>query len=101
MPKLLDLITPGEILLEEFLKPSNLSQNKLARAIGVPPARVNDVIRGKRSITTDTAARLAVFFKTTPDLWLNIQARYDSKIASRQLIPRIAKQIRPFVTPAA
>lgn len=101
MPKLLAPIPPGEILLEEYLKPLHLSQNQLARAIDVPPGRVNDVIRGKRSITSDTAARLAVFFKTTPDLWLNLQARYDAKIASRQLIPAIAKRIRPMVTPAA
>ena len=99
--KLLDPITPGETLLEEFLKPLSLSQNELARAIDVPPGRINDIVRGKRSITSDTAARFAVFFKTTPDLWLNLQARYDAKIASRQLIPAIAKRIRPMVTPAA
>ena len=96
MAKLLDPITPGEILLEEFLKPLNLSQNQLARAIDVPPGRVNDIIRGKRSITSDTAARLAVFFNTTPDLWLNLQARYDAKVASRRLIPAIAKRVRPL-----
>ena len=101
MLKPLDPITPGEILLEEYLKPLNLSQNQFARAIGVPPGRVNDVVRGKRSITSDTAARLAVFFKTTPDLWLNLQARYDAKIASRDIIPAISKLIRPIVKPAA
>ena len=92
---------PGEILLEEFLKPLQLSQNQLARAIDVPPGRVNDIIRGKRSITPDSAARLAVVFKTTPDLWLNLQARYDAKFASRQLVPSLAKRIRPRVAPAA
>lgn len=99
--KLLDPITPGEVLLEEFLKPANVSQNQLARAIDVPPGRVNDIVRGKRSITSDTAARLAVYFGTTPDLWLNLQARYDAKIAARKLMPAIAKRIRPLVTPAA
>lgn len=98
--KLLDPITPGEVLLEEFLKPANVSQNQLARAIDVPPGRVNDIVRGKRSITSDTAARLAVYFGTTPDLWLNLQARYDAKIAARKLMPAIAKRIRPLVTPA-
>lgn len=101
MAKTLDPITPGEILAEEFLKPLNLSQNQLARAIDVPPGRVNEIIRGKRSISSDTAARLAVFFKTTPDFWLNLQARYDAKIASKQLVPALAKRIRPAVTPAA
>jgi addiction module HigA family antidote len=101
MTKLLDPILPGEILLDEFLKPLQLSQNQLARAIGVPPGRINDIIRGKRSITSDSAARLAVFFKTTPDLWLNLQARYDAKVASRQLVPAFAKRIRPAARPAA
>jgi addiction module HigA family antidote len=101
MAKLLDPILPGEILLEEFLKPLRLSQNQLARAIGVPPGQVNDIIRGKRSITPDSAARLAVFFKTTPDLWLNLQAQYDAKIASRNLVPAFAKRIQPVVAPAA
>jgi addiction module HigA family antidote len=62
---------------------------------------VNDIIRGKRSITPDSAARQAVFFGTTPDLWLNLQARYDAKIASRNLVPAFAKRIRPVVAPAA
>ncbi len=99
--KLLEPIPPGETLLEEFLKPLNLSQNALARAIDVPPGRINDIVRGHRSITSDTAARFAVFFKTTPGLWLNLQARYDAKIAARDIIPTIAKHIRPLVVPAA
>ena len=101
MPKHLPLIVPGEMLLAEFLKPLQLSQNHLAREIGVPPGHINDIIRGKRSITSDTAARLAVFFKTTPDLWLNLQARYDAKVASRQLVPAFAKRIRPVARAAA
>jgi addiction module HigA family antidote len=96
MARKFDPITPGEILLEEFLKPLNLSQNRLARAIDVPPGRVNDIIRGRRAITSDTAARLAVFFRTTPDLWLNLQARYDAKVAERRLMPAMAKRIRPL-----
>jgi addiction module HigA family antidote len=90
----LEPIPPGEILLEEFLKPMGVSQNELARAIDVPPGRVNDVIRGKRSITRDTAARLAVYFGTGPDLWINLQVRYDAKIAARDIMPAIAKSIR-------
>lgn len=94
-------IPPGEILLEEFLKPMNLSQNQLARDIGVPPTRINDVIHGKRSITRDTAARLAVYFGTSSDLWINLQARYDAKIAAREMMPRLTRTIRRHVNPAA
>ena len=92
---------PGEILLEEFLKPSSLSQNGLARAIDLPPSRINDIIRGKRGISRGTAARLAVFFGTSPDLWINLQARYDAKIAARKLMPAIARRIRPHSPRAA
>jgi addiction module HigA family antidote len=97
----LEPIPPGEILLQEFLKPLSLSQNQLARAIGVPPGRINDIIRNKRGITRDTAARLAVYFGTTPDLWINLQARYDAKIVARDLLPAVAKHIRPRAKPAA
>jgi addiction module HigA family antidote len=91
----LDPITPGEILLEEFLKPMALSQNALARAIGVTPGRVNDIVHGRRGITADTAARLALYFGTSPDFWINLQARFDAKVASTRLMPRMAKRIRP------
>ena len=101
MGKKLSPIWPGEILLEEFLKPAGISQNELARAIGVTPGRVNDIVRGKRGITRDTAARLAVFFGTSPDLWINLQARHDAKIAQRELMPVIAKRIRPRSSTAA
>lgn len=94
MLRKLDPITPGEILLEEFLKPMDLTQNQLARAIDVPAGRINDIVRGKRSITADTAARLAVYFGTSPDLWINLQARYDAKIAARDLVPVIARHVR-------
>ena len=101
MAQRLDPISPGEILLEEFLKPLAISQNQLARDISVPPGRVNDVIRGMRSITRDTAARLALFFGTSPDLWLNLQARYDAKIAERELMPTLARRVRSRATKAA
>jgi addiction module HigA family antidote len=90
-----DAITPGEILLEEFLVPETISQNELARAISVPATRVNDIIHGRRSITADTAARLSIYFGTTPDLWLNLQARYDAKTAARRMVPALSKRIRP------
>jgi addiction module HigA family antidote len=95
MPVKLDPIAPGEILLEEFLKPMALSQNALARAIGVTPGRVNDIVHGRRGITADTAARLALYFGTSPDSWINLQARYDAKVASTRLMPGMAKRIRP------
>jgi len=94
-------ILPGEILLEEFLGPSGLSRNQLARAIAVPAWRINEIVRGKRGITRDTAARLAVFFGTSPDFWINLQARYDAKVAARDLVPRVSKHIRPYSRPAA
>jgi addiction module HigA family antidote len=77
MPKKLRNIHPGEVLLEEFLNPLGISQNALARAIEVPPRRVNEIILGKRAITADTALRLATFFGTSEGFWLGLQADYD------------------------
>jgi antitoxin HigA-1 len=74
---LLEPIHPGEILMEEFLKPLELSQYRLAKDIGVPPIRINDIIHGKRSITADTALRLSTYFQTTPEFWMNLQNHYD------------------------
>lgn len=73
-------IHPGEILLEEFLKPPNLSQYRLAIDIAVPPRRINEIVHGKRSITADTALRLAHYFGNSPQFWLNLQARYDLEV---------------------
>ena len=70
-------IHPGEILMEEFLEPLQISQNRLAVAIGVPPRRINEIVHGKRRITADTALRLARYFGTTDRFWLNLQTRYD------------------------
>lgn len=73
----IDPIHPGEILLEEFLEPLGVSQNKLAVAIGVPPRRINEIVHAKRRVTADTALRLARYFGTTDRFWLNLQTRYD------------------------
>lgn len=81
MNSYLDPIKPGEILLEDFLKPMGISINKLAREIYVPPGRISAIVNGKRSITADTALRLAAYFGTSPELWLNLQADYDLRIA--------------------
>ena len=99
MAKTLEPVSPGEILLEEFLNPMGISQNKLARDIDVSVARVNDIIHARRGITADTALRLGKYFGATPEFWLNLQSRYDLKIARRDVWPSIEKVIRPL--PAA
>jgi addiction module HigA family antidote len=81
MNKLLDPIHPGEILSEEFMKPMDISINKLARAIGVPPGRISTIVNGKRSISADTALRLGVYFGVSPELWLGLQIDYDLRVA--------------------
>ena len=78
-------IHPGEILMEEFLEPLQISQNRLAVAIGVPPRRINEIVHGKRRITADTALRLARYFGTTDRFWLNLQTRYDLEVEKDKL----------------
>lgn len=96
MTKKLDPIPPGEILLEEFMKPLGVSQNKLARDIDVSIARVNEVVHNKRGITADTAVRLGAYFGTTAEFWSNLQSRYDLKVVRASLGPRLAETIRPL-----
>src|SRR5262249_34886509 len=96
MARKLRPIAPGEILLEEYMKPLGLSQNKVARDLDVPAARINDIVRGKRSISTDTALRLSIYLGTSPEFWVNLQSRYDLKIARRKLLPKIERGVRPF-----
>jgi addiction module HigA family antidote len=94
-PKYLAPIHPGEILLEEYLVPLKISQNRLGRDLGVPAQRVNEIIRGKRSITVDTALRLAKYFKTSPQFWLNLQMNYDLEMAGETLLTeRIQQEVR-------
>ncbi len=83
MSNYLDPIHPGEILLEDFLKPMGISINRIAREIEVPPGRISTIVNGKRSITADTALRLAVYFGTSAELWLNLQSDYDLRVARR------------------
>lgn len=86
---------PGEILLEEYLKPLGLSQNKLGRDLAIPAQRVNAIVRGQRAVTMDTALRLARYFKTTPQFWLNLQNHYDLAIAEEsRLTDQINKEVR-------
>jgi antitoxin HigA-1 len=98
--KKLDPITPGEILLEEFLKPMSLSQYRLAKEIGVPAQRISEIIGGKRSITADTDLRLCRFFGLSNGYWLRAQAAYDTEVAERTLGPALEK-IRPWSANAA
>ena len=84
------LATPGEILLEEFLKPLGVTQYRLAKAIGVPQRRIGEIVAGKRAITADTAARLGVFFGMEAEFWLNLQAHHDLVHAREMLAARLA-----------
>lgn len=90
-------IHPGEILLEEFLKPLNISQNQLARAMRVPPERINTIANGKRGITADTALRLSRFFGNSPHFWMNLQAKYDLDLAQMQFEDLIHREVIPLV----
>jgi len=85
MSNKLDLIVPGEILLEEFLKPKNISQNQLAKDIQVPPGRINQIINGKREITADTALRLSVYFGMEAEFWMNLQTSFNLRKAKRNI----------------
>ena len=88
-------IHPGKILLEEFLKPLGLSQNRLGRDLAVPAQRINEIVREKRAITVDTALRLARYFHTTPRFWLNLQMHYDLEMArATRLLDRINRDVR-------
>ena len=86
-------IHPGEILLEEFLIPMELSQNRLARDIGVPPRRINEIVHGKRAVTADTALRLARYFGTSETFWMGLQADYDLEEARDRLGDRLDREV--------
>ncbi len=92
-------IHPGEILLEEFLKPMGLSQNKVALAIGVPARRINEIVLGKRRITADTALRLGRYFNMSPQFWLGLQMDYDLDVAEDELIDQLQVEVRPLQMP--
>ena len=94
----LEPIHPGEILLEEFLKPMGFSQNKLAMDIGVPPRRINEIVLGKRRMTADTALRLAKYFGMSPQFWLGLQMDYDLDVESDRLGDRLDSEVREYVT---
>lgn len=96
MTKKLNPIHPGEVLNEEFLKPLSISQNQIARDIKVPPRRINEIVLGKRRVTADTALRLAIYFKTSPHFWMNLQSSYDLDVELDELGNRINKEVHAF-----
>jgi addiction module HigA family antidote len=96
MTKLLDEIHPGEILLEDFMKPMGITARQLSADIDVSPSRISDIVHGNRPITADTALRLGLFFSMEPRFWLNLQSEYDMRIAKRDLQGQIQSRIRVF-----
>ena len=89
-------IHPGEVLLEEFLKPMSLSQNQLALSIGVPARRINEIVLGKRGVTADTALRLGKYFDMSPQFWLGLQMDYELDLATDKLADRLDREVRPY-----
>jgi antitoxin HigA-1 len=96
--KILDPIHPGEILMEEFLKPLGISQYRLAKDINVPARRINEIVHGKRSITPDTALRLSKFFGLSERFWINLQARYDLEIEKDRLKNRLEEEVHVYAS---
>jgi antitoxin HigA-1 len=96
MAKLLDEIHPGEILLEDFLKPMQISARQLAADIDVAPSRISELVNGSRPVTVDAALRLGLFSSMNPRFWLNLQTEYDMRVAMRDLEAKIAPRIRVF-----
>jgi len=99
--KLLANITPGEILDEEFLKPMSITQYRLAKDIGVPPRRINEIVKGQRAITADTALRLGRYFRMAPEFWLNLQSHYDLEQQQAKLGGRLNKEVKELAAAGA
>jgi addiction module HigA family antidote len=91
--KRLEPIHPGEILLEDFMKPLGVSINRLARELVVPPGRISAIVNGKRAITADTALRLGKYFGVSPEVWMGLQADYDLRVAQRTIGPELDKRV--------
>ncbi|HKW64641.1 MAG TPA: HigA family addiction module antitoxin [Candidatus Acidoferrum sp.] len=98
MAKKLKPIHPGEQLREEFMKPHGLSMNRLALDLRVPVTRIAEIVAERRSITPDTALRLARYFKTTPEFWLNMQLHYDLQVAEDEIAAKVERDVQPLET---
>ena len=98
--KQLKPVHPGEVLLEEFLKPMRLSQNRLALDLGVPSRRINEIVSGKRSVKADTALRLGRYFHMSPQFWLGLQMDYDLDVAADVLANRLNREVKPYAVAA-
>jgi len=96
MDKNLSRIHPGEVLLEDFMKPLGLSQYRLAKDIGVTPIRISQIVNNQRAITVDTAMRLARYFGTSAEVWLHLQVRYELEVAEKQLRKQIIREVKVF-----
>ncbi|MBI4743678.1 MAG: HigA family addiction module antidote protein [Actinobacteria bacterium] len=96
--KILEPIHPGEILMEEFLKPMAISQYRLAKDINVPARRINEIVHGKRSISPDTALRLSKYFGLSERFWINLQARYDLEVEKDRLKNRLDEEVRVYAS---
>ena len=94
--QLINSVHPGEILLEDWLKPMNISQYALAKAIGVPARRINEIVHGKRAITADTALRLGRYFGVNPQSWLNLQSHFDLETAQYNLGDRLEQEVQVY-----
>lgn len=91
-------VHPGEVLLEEFLRPLGISQYRLAKGVAVPPRRINEIVRRQRAITADTALRLARYFQTTERFWLNLQTRYDLEVQKDRMGDRLHREVSVFTS---
>jgi len=100
MAKKLKPVHPGEVLLEEFLKPMRLSQNRLALNLGVPSRQINEIVSGKRSVTAAMALRLSRYFHTSPQFWLGLQMDYDLDVAADELANRLNREVKPHAIAA-
>ena len=98
MARKLGPIHPGEILLEEFLEPMEITQYRLAKDVSVPARRINEIVHGKRGISADTALRLSKYFGTSERFWMNLQTRYDLEIEKDRLGPRLDDEVRKLAT---
>ena len=95
MPKRIKPIHPGEVLLEEFLKPMGISQYRLAKDIGLQPTRINQIAKGKAGVSAETALRLGRYFQMTPQFWMNLQSQYELETAQDRLAGRLEKEVNP------